>query len=357
MDDYYSKGLYENGKFVRSFNDYDDALKHLNFNKGRNPRSAYYESIVQIENQENQPDEPTCKAILKEYTDTFQERNPNLRLMEVHYHADEATPHIHLDFVPVATGYKQGMDVQNGFDKALMQQLGLERSGTKFKTPSLAWYEQEQKVLAEIALSYGIEISSEKVLEPGRKEHESVKAYKARMEGLSELEDKEYDLELKEMEVNDKDVLLQNQEYRMKYKSKALDDRSKTLDERESLIEARESILDKREDELSRGVSQRLSEALRELEERRKEKDRLDMEIARKRAERAKLDGMSLDQRDKAVLNFMKNTISKNVSGKTIFEVVDGNRQKADDERLLKRLNNMQSGMSSKNNQGYGLER
>ena len=40
-DDYYSKGLYENGKFVRSFNDYDDALKHLNFNKGRNPRSAY----------------------------------------------------------------------------------------------------------------------------------------------------------------------------------------------------------------------------------------------------------------------------------------------------------------------------
>lgn len=356
-DDYYSKGLYENGKFVRSFNDYDDALKHLNFNKGRNPRSAYYESIVQIGNQENQPDEPTCKAILKEYTDTFQERNPNLRLMEVHYHADEATPHIHLDFVPIATGYKQGMDVQNGFDKALMQQLGLERSGTKFKTPSLEWYEQEQKVLAEIALSYGIEISSEKVLEPGRKEHESVKAYKARMEGLSELEDKEYDLELKEMEVNDKDALLQNQEYRMKHKSKALDDRSKTLDERESLVEARESILDKREDELSRGVSQRLSEALRELEERRKEKDRIDMEIARKRAERAKLDGMSLDQRDKAVLNFMKNTISKNVSGKTIFEVVDGNRKKADDEQLLKRLNDMQSGMSSKNNQGYGLER
>ena len=243
-DDYYSKGLYENGKFVRSFNDYDDALKHLNFNKGRNPRSAYYESIVQIGNQENQPDEPTCKAILKEYTDTFQERNPNLRLMEVHYHADEATPHIHLDFVPVATGYKQGMDVQNGFDKALMQQLRLERSGTKFKTAGLAWYEQEQKVLAEIALSYGIEISSEKVLEPCRKEHESVKAYKARMEGLSELDDKEYDLELKEMEVNDKDVLLQNQEYRMKHKSK-------TLDERESLVEARSELLDKKEVNIS----------------------------------------------------------------------------------------------------------
>ena len=310
-DDYYSKGLYENGKFVRSFNDYDDALKHLNFNKGRNPRSAYYESIVQIGNQENQPDEPTCKAILKEYMDTFQERNPNLRLMEVHYHADEATPHIHLDFVPVATGYKQGMDVQNGFDKALMQQMDLERSGTKFKTPSLVWYEQEQKVLAEIALSYGIEISSEKVLEPGRKEHESVKAYKARMEGLSELEDKEYDLGLKEMEVNDKDVLLQNQEYRMKHKSKALDDRSKTLDERESSLEARERLLDQREANLLQGTSQRLSEALRELRELSEEKDKLEQENARKRAENARLDVYSVNQRDSIFLDWAKSNNNK----------------------------------------------
>ena len=57
----------------------------------------------------------------------------NLKLMECHYHADEATPHIHLDFVPVATGYKQGLDVQNGFDKALMQQMGLSPSESKRK--------------------------------------------------------------------------------------------------------------------------------------------------------------------------------------------------------------------------------
>lgn len=139
--------------------------------------------------------------------------------------------------------------------------------------------------------------------------------------------------------------------------SKMLDNKEKAVQARESAVEARETELDQREANLLQGVSESLSEARSELEEVRKEKDRLEVEIARKRAERAKLDGMSLDQRDKAVLNFMKNTISKNVSGKTIFEVVDGNRQKADDERLLKRLNNMQSGMSSKNNQGYGLER
>lgn len=276
-DEYYKKGIWENGEFVRPFNDYDDALNHLNYNKGRNPRSAYYESIVQIGNQENQPDFETSKAILKEYLDTFQERNPNLRLLECHFHGDEATPHIHLDFVPVATGYKQGLDVQNGFDKALMQQMGLERSGTKLKTPSLQWYEQEQEALAEIALKYGIEISSEKVLEPGRKEHESVKAYKARQEATQELDDE--------------------REF-LKNRRSGLNDKEKALNERESSVGARERVLKLREDELARGVSQRLSEAQRELERVEREKEMLEQENARKRAEIARLDVIGLEKRD-----------------------------------------------------------
>ena len=283
-DEYYKKGIWENGEFVRPFNDYDDALNHLNFNKGRNPRSAYYESIVQIGNQENQPDFETSKAILKEYLDTFQERNPNLRLLECHFHGDEATPHIHLDFVPVATGYKQGLDVQNGFDKALMQQMGLERSGTKLKTPSLQWYEQEQEALAEIALKYGIEISSEKVLEPGRKEHESVKAYKARQEATQELDDEREFLKNRRSGLNDKE--------------KALSEREKALNDRESSVGAREQALKLREDELARGVSQRLSEAQRELERVKQEKERIEQENARKRAELARLDVIGLEKRD-----------------------------------------------------------
>ena len=342
-DEYYKKGIWENGEFVRPFNDYDDALNHLNFNKGRNPRSAYYESIVQIGNQENQPDFETSKAILKEYLDTFQERNPNLRLLECHFHGDEATPHIHLDFVPVATGYKQGLDVQNGFDKALMQQMGIERSGTKLKTPSLQWYEQEQEALAEIALKYGIEISSEKVLEPGRKEHESVKAYKARQEATQELDDEREFLKNRRSGLNDKE--------------KALSEREKALNDRESSVGARERALKLREDELARGVSQRLREAQRELERERQEKERLEQENARRRAEIARLDAMSLEQRDKQVLAFMKNTPSKNVPGKTLYEVVDGNRQQADNQRLLNRLNEAQSGINPTKSQDFGLSR
>lgn len=311
-DDYYKKGIWEKGEFVRPFNDYNDALNHLNYNKGRNPRSPFYESIVQIGNQENQPDFETSKAILKEYLDTFQERNPNLRLMECHFHGDEATPHIHLDFVPVATGYKQGMDIQNGFDKALMQQMGIERSGTKFKTPSLQWYEQEQEALAEIALKYGIEISSDKVLEPGRKEHESVKAYKARMESFKEIDDEREFIKGRRKDVNERE--------------KNVSEREKSVGARESAVAARESAVGVKEAELMRGASQRLLEAQRAREEAMKEKERLERELealraekreldwenAALRAEKSELDGEVLNDMDKLVLEKVKTSKMQN---------------------------------------------
>lgn len=297
-DDYYKKGIWEKGEFVRPFNDYNDALNHLNYNKGRNPRSPFYETIVQIGNQENQPDFETSKAILKEYLDTFQERNPNLRLMECHFHGDEATPHIHLDFVPVATGYKQGMDIQNGFDKALMQQMGIERSGTKFKTPSLQWYEQEQEALAEIALKYGIEISSDKVLEPGRKEHESVKAYKARMESFKEIDDEREFIKGRRKDVNERE--------------KNVSKREESVGARESAVAARESAVGVKEAELMRGASQRLLEARRATEEAMKEKERLEQENARKRAELAELDGIELQNIDKLILRYLQTHAMQN---------------------------------------------
>ena len=297
-DDYYKKGIWEKGEFVRPFNDYNDALNHLNYNKGRNPRSPFYESIVQIGNQENQPDFETSKAILKEYLDTFQERNPNLRLMECHFHGDEATPHIHLDFVPVATGYKQGMDVQNGFDKALMQQMGIGPSGTKFKTPSLQWYEQEQEALAEIALKYGIEISSDKVLEPGKKEHESVKAYKERMESVKELDDEREFIRSRRKTLNEQE--------------KNVSEREKSVGARESSVASRERAVGVKEAELIKGASQRLLEAQRAREREEAEKERLEQENARRRAEIAELDGIELQNIDKLILRYLQTHLMKN---------------------------------------------
>lgn len=146
-------------------------------------------------------------------------------------------------------------------------------------------------------------------------------------------------------------------EKHIKKESERLDKRKDSLDVRESSLDARERSLNVREAELARGVSESLSEAQRELESVEREKERLEQENARRRAEIARLDAMSLDQRDKKVLEYMKNTISKNVPGKTLYEVVDGNRQKADDERLLNLLNGTGYGTSPTKSPDFGLSK
>lgn len=60
--------------------------------------------------------------ILKSYYKEFQERNPNLPIYNAVIHNDEVSPHMHLNVIPVASGYKRGMEKQCSFNKALKQQ-------------------------------------------------------------------------------------------------------------------------------------------------------------------------------------------------------------------------------------------
>lgn len=70
--------------------------------------------------------------ILCDYYSKFQERNPNLKIYNAVIHNDEATPHMHLNVIPVATGYKRGVQKRPSFNKALRQQ-GIEFSATDKK--------------------------------------------------------------------------------------------------------------------------------------------------------------------------------------------------------------------------------
>ena len=60
--------------------------------------------------------------ILEQYAKTFQERNPNLYLFNCVMHLDEATPHLHIDFVPFTTDSKRGLDTRVSMKGALKQQ-------------------------------------------------------------------------------------------------------------------------------------------------------------------------------------------------------------------------------------------
>ena len=57
-----------------------------------------------------------------EYYQQFQKRNPNLYVFSAHLHMDEATPHLHIDFVPFTTGSKRGLDTRVSLKQALAKQ-------------------------------------------------------------------------------------------------------------------------------------------------------------------------------------------------------------------------------------------
>ncbi len=68
-------------------------------------------------------------------------------------HNDEASPHMHLNFVPVASGYKRGLEKQVSFDRAITQQ-----DPTLDKTrPFDDWREKEVQLLEEMLKERGIE--------------------------------------------------------------------------------------------------------------------------------------------------------------------------------------------------------
>lgn len=71
--------------------------------------------------------------------------------------ADEATPHLHIDYIPVAHGYKTGMETRNSLTKAL-QQMGFAKAVSKKENETVAWQKRERAYLTELCKENGIEI-------------------------------------------------------------------------------------------------------------------------------------------------------------------------------------------------------
>ena len=101
------------------------------------------------------PDGQIAARILDEYMKGFQERNPALRVFSAHLHMDEATPHLHIDFVPYITGSKRGLDTRVSLKQALST-LGF-KGGTRMETELNQWVTAEKQQLASIMLEHGIE--------------------------------------------------------------------------------------------------------------------------------------------------------------------------------------------------------
>ena len=96
-----------------------------------------------------------ARQILDEYYRGFQERNPNLKVFSAHLHMDEATPHLHIDFVPFTTGSNRGLDTRVSLKQALAAQ-GF-KGGTRGDTEWNQWVSAEKSALAFVMERHGIE--------------------------------------------------------------------------------------------------------------------------------------------------------------------------------------------------------
>ena len=171
----------------------EDYLKEIE-NSG-NKEKPFYENIVQIGKKTDTPvvgengvlteDAKAAIEVLERYAKTFQERNPNLYLFNCVMHLDEATPHLHIDYIPVAHGYKNGMETRNSLTKAF-QQMGFAKAVSRKRNETVAWQEREREYLTELCKEQGIEIEVLGV----QRDNLSLPEYKAAMREVEELEQK-----------------------------------------------------------------------------------------------------------------------------------------------------------------------
>ena len=171
----------------RKVTDYLNDIK----NSG-NGEKQFYEIVVQIGKKDDtgvmdsegnlSVDAKAASEILDEYARSFQERNPNLYLFNAVLHMDEATPHLHLDYIPVAHGYKTKMHTRNSLTKAL-QEMGIAPAVSKTDNETTHWQEREREYLKGLCLERGIEVEILGV----KRDNYTIPEYKAAMQATEEL--------------------------------------------------------------------------------------------------------------------------------------------------------------------------
>ena len=145
-----------NEKQKRSDRRIDDYYEKILAGKQEKP---FHEIILQVGNKDNmnakEKEGMLAAKVLDEYMAEFQQRNPTLRVFSAHLHMDEATPHLHIDFVPFTTGSKRGLDTRVSLKQALAE-LGF-KGGTRGDTEWNQWVSSEKESLAVVMERHGIE--------------------------------------------------------------------------------------------------------------------------------------------------------------------------------------------------------
>lgn len=175
-----------NGKQKRADRRIENYYEHIA--KSKNGEKLFYEDVLQWgkkEDFENPQTRKMAKEALVRYASTFEQRNPNLRLIGAYIHMDEASPHLHLDYVPVAHGYSRGLSTRNSLDKAMKEMGFVPEKESRKNNATKLWKENERAYFGELCRSMGLEVEAERKARGSL----SVEEYKeVREEMLGEIE-------------------------------------------------------------------------------------------------------------------------------------------------------------------------
>lgn len=246
-------------------------------------RKSFYEDVVQIGDKVDTgigtADAETAAKCLTEYMQGFSERNPNFFVFNAVLHMDEATPHLHIDYIPIGH-YKRWVDTQNGLAQALKEMGYGEGENTINR-----WRLAERDVLAGICHKHGIEIAE---TQKGRGYTYTVEQYKQHKDTIAALEQQTAELSgnLDELKLlNDaaesegiestklpfnRRVVAEEEFHKLEAAKKtaamrktALDSREKGIAEKEKSLSAELAAVEQKSEEYSR-----LSESLKTDSER-----------------------------------------------------------------------------------------
>ena len=139
-----------NDKQTRKDRIIDDYYEHIRNSKRESP---FYEAIIQFGNAEDTPcgsdRGEIAKKMLDEYMKSFQDRNPNLFVFNAVLHMDEASPHIHIDFIPFYTKGRTNGLCKGVSMKAALDEQGFTAHGQKLNR-LVAWEASERKAMEKI---------------------------------------------------------------------------------------------------------------------------------------------------------------------------------------------------------------
>lgn len=177
----------------------------------KNGEKEFYEDVLQWGKQEEFIEHPEWREIAKEclleYIEGFEERNPGLELIGAYIHMDEASPHMHFDYIPVATGYKTGVQKRNSLDRAMRNLIAV-RTGSEYSprpdekdasgkctdNATKQWKEMERAHFKKICIRRGLAVDGE--IKTPERDSLSVLEYKAEMrkQEIQKLEVQEQEL-------------------------------------------------------------------------------------------------------------------------------------------------------------------